>query len=612
MLYRRGVHRGRGAVLRSPRQLSAVTAVLVLVLGLRSYVSLRGYLYADDFAFRYWASIQGPDLDYLTRSYGGHVNPIGMFNQWVLQALFPGSHTALAVFTLILWAATLVIAACVAVLLTHRWQAAALLVAVVGVSLVGFENTTWWAAALYAGPYQLFLVGGLYCIVRFELVGGDRWRWLAVACAGGAAFSFSRGFMAAMLMFLVAACVPFEETGPRGLRKTWRAGVWAWVSMVGLCALSLTMVIASSAHIPRAGFTFTGIPRYMATLLTQNVLPAIWGGPWRWFELPPPAWEPIVTNPAPAVWAAWLFALATALACVWLWRRRPHLRHLLLACAGFTAVVLLVAAVARSGTAVESTAYRYTFDVVWLVALLMTLAVVPMWWQQTRISLIGAAVVVIVCVSALISGVIPARDWMGNQARQYMGNASSTFSQIPKGQFVLDQGVPDDLIHPALMAPFANARTVMTPVPGAPIFGPYAEGTLFGFASDGHVEQQDVTGPTSLPGPDTDCGYRVTSDVRTVPLDGQLISWDFYARVAYFSGTDTTLNLAVGGQIHTVPLRAGGLTAVYFPVSGPGEEVLVSVGSPGVAICVTEIRIGNRVSSGTGERVPLPVTKLAQ
>ena len=160
------------------------------------------------------------------------------------------------------------------------------------------------------------------------------------------------------------------------------------------------------------------------------------------------------------------------------------------------------------------------------------------------------------------------------------------------------------------MAPYANAQVVMTPQPGAPVFGPYAPETLFGFGGDGRVEKQEVIGPVSPPGPDENCGYQVTDVPRTIPLDGKLIAWDFYARVAYFSGTQTTLNIAVGGQIHTVPLEAEGLRVVYLPVNGPAQDVLVSLGTPGAVACVTDVTVGNRVSPGSEDVVPLPVTQL--
>jgi hypothetical protein len=173
---------------------------------------------------------------------------------------------------------------------------------------------------------------------------------------------------------------------------------------------------------------------------------------------------------------------------------------------------------------------------------------------------------------------------------------------------MLPQGVPNDLIERSLMRNYANSVVVMTPQPGAPTFGAVAQGDLLGFATDGFLQKQDVAGPASIEGPDPDCGYRVTDQPRLIPLDGNLIAWPFYARVAYFSGSDTSLNLAIGGQIHTVPIQSKGLRTVYFPVSGPGADVLVSVNTPGATICVTDIRIGNRVDPTTDEMVPAPLS----
>src|SRR5690606_15153406 len=100
--------------------------------------------------------------------------------------------------------------------------------------------------------------------------------------------------------------------------------------------------------------------------------------------------------------------------------------------------------------------------------------------------------------------------WGANPTRDYMANAAAGFDLVPEGTAVLDQGVPFDLIHPVLMAPYANARSVMTPQPGSPVFAGFAEEDMFGFASDGRVEKQDVDGPKSPTGPDANCGYRVT------------------------------------------------------------------------------------------------------
>ncbi|MBK6763709.1 MAG: hypothetical protein IPG68_10785 [Micrococcales bacterium] len=584
-------------------------ASLVVVVGLRALLSLRGYLYMDDFAFRYWAATSPLDLDYLLRSYGGHVNPVGLLIQWVAQHTAPGSYLVLAISSLVMYAAALSLFAGILWRLTRRPAAIVLGVTLAGVSLFGFEVTVWWAGAIYAGPYQVFLLACLLAAMKGVAGGSRAWSIAALVFGAGMVLSFSRGSAGLVLVWLLVASLPLHDGKPLGVRGCIQRAPRLWAGLLTVAVAGGLLVLANAGRIDRPGLSLATALRYMWDLLVLNILPAIWGGPWRWFELPNQQWPPILANPAPMWWAVWLAGFVSVLAAVGLWIRRPALRQLLLALLAYTGIVLMLAAYARAGSVVASVAYRYTFDLVWPVALLATLAVVPVFGEVRRVSRPGFAVLCGIIALAMWSTLVPARDWAGNPTKQYMANAATGFGLITDGR-VLDQGVPFDLIHPVLMAPYANARTVMTPQPGAPEFVGYAEQTMYGFAPDGRVEEQDVEGPASLTGPDADCGYRITDIPRTIPLDGRLIAWGFYARVAYFSGTDTTLNLAVGGQIHTVPLRAEGLRAVYFPVSGPGEEVLVSVGTPGVVACITDLRIGNRISAQTGEQVPTPITEL--
>ena len=342
-------------------------------------------------------------------------------------------------------------------------------------------------------------------------------------------------------------------------------------------------------------------------MLSLNVLPAVWGGPWQWTPVElPNGWSAVVANPSPAEWMSWVCLLATAVAVGLILRGRPCLRPWLLGSIGFSALVIIAASVARAGNPFASEAYRYTFDLVWPLGLLMVLSVVPLWWEGSRTSRWGGVLVVLVCVSAVFSSVVPARLWIANESRVYMANATRGFDLIPPDATVLAQGVPSGLVDPIGVSPFANTAAVMSPVPGAPSFGDVSEGRLLGFGPMGLVEEQTIQGPASVAGPDGRCGYQVTSVPRSIPLDGELISWAFYARVSYVSATDTTLNLAVGGQINSVPLRAGGQREVYFPVQGPGKDVLVSLGSESTIACLNEIRIGNRVSLGSGDVVPIP------
>lgn len=583
--------------------------VVVLVLALRTFISVRGYLYSDDFAFRYWAATQPFDLSYLSQSYGGHVNPVGLAAQWVLQAVFPGSHTALALFVMTLTTLTLWIAGKTLLLITDRWQAGVLAVMILGLSLFTFENTVWWAAALYAAPYQFFLALGLYFLVR--ALRGQASSWWVVLAFTGIALSYSRGFLAVLLLFGVAAGLPIagsERLGIRGALR-WSPRLWGSVAFLAMASVALTLWL--SKDITRPGFGFASAIRYGWQLLVLNVAPAIWGGPWRWFDVQPDQWHPIVQTPAPPWQMVWVCGLASLAGVILIARFRPTVR-------GFLPWVLVmamgaigVASVARAGSFAVSVAYRYTFDLVWPVMILMVLVAVPLWWQEKSTSHVKRWVwpaAAGFAVSCGFSTLVPAENWMSNEGRAYMANAVAGFGDVPAGYTMLPQGVPNDLIERSLMRNYANSVVVMTPQPGAPTFGAVAQGDLLGFATDGLLQKQDVAGPASIEGPDPECGYQVTDQPRLIPLDGNLIAWPFYARVAYFSGSDTSLNLAIGGQIHTVPIQSKGLRTVYFPVSGPGADVLVSVNTPGTTICVTDIRIGNRVDPTTDEMVPAPLS----
>ncbi len=588
----------------------AVASVLAVLIAGRAAVSLNGYLYTDDFILRYIASSDYPTWNLVTQSYNGHVNPVGWLFLWLLQWAFPGSHAALAIFSLCVWGLTLVLAAWVGFELTDRWIGAALLALIAGLSLFGLEASVWWAAAMYAVPYQFFLVACLLGFVK-ALKGGSRtWIWFGLLCYVGTVLSYARGFLLALLVFGVVASIPAQGPEPMGHRIAWRWARGYWLAMLGIAALALGFLWRRSGS-QLASTEPVELMRQIWNLLTLNVLPALWGGPWRWTPVSlPDGWSPVVANPAPAGWMVWACLIATGFAIGWIWRLRPSLRGWLGWSLAFSAVVLLAGGLARAGNPFASEAYRYTFDLVWPLGLIMVLAAVPLWWQHSQVSLGGSGLIVLICISAVFSAVTPSRLWGSNQARDYMENATAGFSGIPADTRLLPQGVPAALVDPIRISALANSEVVMSPVPGSPQFGDVADGALLGFSPWGVVEEQQVEGPTSVKGPDPDCGYLVSSTPRTVRLDGALIAWAFYARVAYTSGTATTLNLAVGGRITTVPLQAGGPRVVYFPVQGPGEEVLVSLGADDAVACLSEVAIGNRVSPDSGELVPLPPSGL--
>lgn len=592
----------------SRRPLYIVAAVIVALVAVRTVISMRGYLLGDDFAVRYRAAVTDWSFDYAFEPYNDHISPIGYSLQWVLQWAFPGSHIALVLATSVFMLATLVGIAGALWVLTARWLSVVLGSVTVGLGLFTFEVATWWTTSLYSVTYLAFVAAALWALTAAVRWGSPT--WLVLVGLIGAALSDSKGFLALVLVFGLAAGIDMTGTGRLGVLGAWRKMRWVWSSAA----------IVGAALVALSAFTTTGVQGELTVsravgmlrdLWVLNIAPAVLGGPWWWSTVPMQEWAPVRVLPAPPLAIGWVCLVLCALGVAYVVRRRPPV-------AGFVPYVLLYAlattaipVVGRAGTNLSSAAYRYTYDIVLPVAILIALAVVPLWWEQARPGRWGWGVVAGLTASMVVSTVAPAQHWAANESKAYVQRAVAGFGSVPTGQVVIPQGVPEDLV-PGLLWPWANTDAVLSPQPGAPQFGEMARGELWGFAADGSVETQEVLGPQSLPGPDPNCGYAVTEVPRTIPLDSGLIAWTFMARVAYFSGVDTTLYLAVGGEIHTVALPASDLTAVYFPVQGPGSDVLVSIGTPGATACVTDVRIGNRVHPDGDQLVPLVPKGLPQ
>lgn len=589
------------------REVIFAALTIAIVVAVRTQMSLRGYLVGDDFAVRYRAVERNWSIGYAFEPYNDHVSPIGYSLQWVLQAVFPGSHIALVICTGLLMAVTLAFLSGFMWLLTRRVVAMVLSSLIVGFSLFTFEVATWWTVSLYSMTYLAFTSVALWGVARVLQGRGGA----ATVLVGllGALLSDSKGFLVLVLVFGVAAGVAATPEGPIGAIAAWRRFMWVW-----LCALATSGALVLWSLLATSGVqgepTVGRALSMMWELWVVNIAPAVFGGPWWWYQVPTEAWSPVRVLPAPPV-ALGVACLAGMLAGIgFIAARRPAVARFLPYAILYSVAATALPVLARSGTNLSSPAYRYTYDVVVPVVILVTLALVPMWWCTMTRSSLPIVVTGGLAVSMAVSTVSPASAWAANGAEEYVGNAVAGFPSIATSQSLMPQGVPEDLV-PGLLWQYANTNAVLSPQPGAPNFDSTARGRLLGFDAEGRVVDQDVEGPRSPDGPDPDCGWAVTDVPRTIPLDGGLIAWDFVARVAYFSATDTTLNLAVGGQIHSVPLPASDLDAVYFRVTGPGDEVLVSVGTPSVTVCVTEVRIGNRVESATGAPVPWPPGPIA-
>jgi hypothetical protein len=588
---------------------------------IRLWSALGGYLFGDDFAFRYWAATSGPDLGYLFRPYGGHINPVGLLDQWVLQAVWPGSYLALAIFSTALQAVTIAVLMRIVARLTSSRRSMLAAGIFLGLSLFGLEVGIWWAAAMYSAPYLLFLVLAVDNLVAALQSGRSRRLWWSAACYVLAYLSFSRGFAGLIVLGAVAAFVPLTDSGRLGVGGAWRAAKRYWLTLIVFAVGYSVYLVFAVQTITPAGGTPGGILRYAWDLLTRNVLPAVWGGPWDWFITEGQGWPGVLALPSPTSVMVVTAGLLSAALVGLVWWARPQLLWFAGAMALFLLVILVVAGVARAGSFVASLGYRYTFDFALLVALFLALVMAPVstrspvaprakvlrdWLVRGRISgdLLTGLLLVTLATSMLLSMGTPVQAWHGTRVKDYVANGVGTFSRVPAGMDLLSQGVPQDLVHPVLMKPYASTQVVFTPQPGSPRFADTATDGLFGFDPDGRIVEQEILGPRSVPGPEGECGYGERGAPVVMPLDADLLGWIFYARLDYYSGAETTATVRVGPEVATVPIRSG-VHSVYFPTAGPAKAVEVDVVDADRPVCFVSVTVGNRVSKAGGDATPV-------
>ncbi len=583
---------------------------------IRGTVMLNGYLYADDFALRYWADTSGLTPEYLFRSYYGHVQPWGLLAQWILQAGWPGSWTALMIWALIMQVAILALLWRIMLRLTGSQVAAFLAFLVPALSSFTFEVGVWWCMVVESAPYGLFMMLAIWSLIR-ALSGepGRWWLWSGLAfCA--AVLSISKGSLFIIAMVVIAAFLPIGVATARGLRGAFRANPRYWVLIAAFTAGYALFLRLHAPFSRDPQWDLIRALRYSRDLFLLNIVNGSAGGPWLWFSAPGETWNGVLVIPEQST-ALMVVAVALLIAVfVVVWRYRPVLMRYLVGMLAYALALTALAAYGRGGSVVASTGYRYTSDFWILLALFAGLLFYPTLTEADPFSpraralaarlrgrgrgrrTVALAAAVAFLVSGLISAVEPSLRWVNSQTKDYVATARESMDSIPQGAEFLPQRTMTDLIHPLLMLPFASTEVVFAPDPAFRPFVTYSTDGLFGFAADGRAQQQFVAGVTSAP--NGVCGYKVSTSPTVIPMAREVPQWSFVAQVSYLSDADTTVRMLVGPTTHEVPIRQG-LHNVFFEVEGPVREVTVTGSDPQVQTCIDLVSIGPRLGPDSPE-----------
>ena len=587
-------------------------------------------LVAIQVAVRAWASFgswfSGDDYNLMSRLYAAPLTvtelftphdsqlmPGGIFFAWLMSNAGPHNWTVGATI-LVAWQAVASLA-CLLMLVTvfgKRWEIVPLLLIYLASPLT-LTSYMWWAAAINQIPLQAAFFLTVAAAVRYFRT--RRLRWLLLTFAAvllGMAF-----YVKAVLLIPVIAALAFLFFGPEhghraapglrgrvaGLLRSARGTLGLYAPLWGvLLALGIGYSVFYTARVdnPLEGYRLEWVA-LADNFFRISLGPSLIGGPWRW-------WNPIA--PAglvdPPSWAVTLTWIVAALAAYRLRQRGTAHWRALLILGGYLVAIFLLLGFGRAVIigAVSALELRYLADATPVAVLSLGLLLLDV--RRTHDSpssvtssqlrtprvLVPVLVTMILLAGAGLSTVRYVALWHTDyDGKVYTRNvaASARLHDLR----VVDAWVPADVVSP-LRFPDNYVSRVFRQFPNIHVL---TEGNdLAILDADGLAQPADVEpGVQSGRGPTPGCGYPVVGRRTTIslrqPSGAEPLESTWWAAVDYIADRDGVLQATIGDETRDHQVLQG---LHRLLVRGEGEigKTTLSVETPGVALCVDQVRVG--------------------
>ncbi|MGW5574216.1 hypothetical protein ACWEVD_23730 [Nocardia thailandica] len=598
----------RAPVAAWPRRLPPVLAVaaglIAAHLVLRGWVAASGFFYWDDFILVGEAArhpLWSPEL--LFSSHDGHVMPLAFATTGLLTAVAP-LHWPAAVTVLLLGQ----LLAALAVL--------RLLVVLVGVrprllipllfylcTPLSVPAFAWWAAALNALPLQIGLAWVSADALLAVRTGRRRYAVSAAVVFALALGFFEKSAVVLPVAFAVTALAAYVRGGAGSgggvLAGTLRGAGALWTS----CGAVLLAWAACYLLVVRKPRGLSGPARPGVLVrdgLSDGLIPALAGGPWRWER-----WQPATPWADPPAVTVVLSALVLLGVIAWSLRTRRRTGAVWLCAGAYVALGLIPVLVLRDGPGtagllLQSLRYFADLSVIGAVVLALVLlaprrersGLPPRWFGApgtgptagvarpvpARIGRAGAertavlALTAVFCAGSVWSTVTFTRSWAPSPAREYVTGVRAVLPGLDAP--LLPQEVPWEVLNP-LAFPQNMTDRVFAPLAGQ---GSFATATphLRMLTDDGRLVEASVWWNRSIvPGPAPGCGYRVGGAGATLPLDGPMQTRDWTAQINYLAARDGRIAVSFEGNAETVAEVRAGLNTVYVRLLGGGSALRI-------------------------------------
>ncbi len=571
----------------------------------RGWALFNSWFYLDDYNLLLEATSRRLDAQYLLDPYNSHLMPGGrLLAWWVAQSGQLNWKLAAGFIVALQLAAALSALWMLVTLFGVRWAALVPLVLYLTSSMT-VPAMMWWTAAVNQVPLQVsfFLATGSWV----AYLRGRQMRWLLATLAAVVLGLFF--YVKALLIFPLLAFLMigyFTSGRPRQRLTAVLSRYWRALALGGVVVVTYVGYYRSHVTQPFTEVTPTLVGQVADTMLGTALPVGLTGGPWRWSALAPP--NSFAAPPDWAVHASWVMIVLLVIYGV-LTRHRSFRAWVLLAGYVVGLMSLLVTSRAASFGGLLGLEYRYLTDASAAFALSLGLAFLPLKGAQEssrrrtkpliqiRFPRWGVAMLVLlVCVSSMISTLRYVRTWHTGNASDAYVHTLATDLRIHGSVDLADQSVPDNVIA-AIFAP-DNAVSRLAPLVSNNVSFPDHTDRLAVVASDGTLRSALIgPGVISEEGPREDCGWRVRSRGRTIPLTGRAFEWEWWVRIGYLGSQESDVVVSAGTSRVETTVQAG-LNSLYVRVEGGFDSVRIDGLAPGVTLCVDTVEVGQPVPGG--------------
>jgi hypothetical protein len=597
-----------------------VAAVLGLVLQLwwRAGVLAHSYFQQNDFPLLYRAAAAKFGLFYLLTPADGQLAPAGRAVVWLeARGGLYNWDLASAVTLGLLALAGLALLRLLRRLFGNRPAILAPYALYLVTPLV-VPAEAWWSSTLAVVPLQIATFMAMDAHLCYLRTGRFRHAAAAAWWMVAAVLFADKGALIPLLLLALTSAFLLPGGRPASLvaavRGFWRG--WLLYTAVIAAYLALAIVrLSGSGFTPRPMAAGQGLS-FVSSLVGVGLIPALAGGPWRWWSTG--SYATAARMPVLTV-VSWLAVAAAVLASIWFRKRAWRAWLIAIAWLAIADVVPVLAGwVGAVVTPPDTADLGYLADAVPVLVVCAALAFWPVQGEESPYrnrppvlasrSVITVNAVGLIAVSSLWSAQAFEKATTAVPARSYIATARLALRDVPAEAEIVSEPVPSALMSRAFFGAASNTAAVLGPLaprsarvrwttsPGGTV------NRLMIFDSQGRLWPAAVNGvSTFVPAGPGSC-WRLGTGTTSIPLQSAVQGRPSLAEFGY-SGPATTLALRLSGAWHSVSLPAGRHDAL-IQLPGAGSSVAIrnlSLAQPG---CLTYLTVGTVQPSPYGSPQP--------